>query len=145
MMSDFFNGLFASSGMKALESTWSFTHARHRVIADNIANLGTPGFKSKDLDYDGFQQALGSALAHRESGTDAVEFRGGGQVRTEKGQLSFKPTTREPDNVLFHDGTNASLEQEMSDLAQNAMIHELTTNLLGGRFESLRKAIRGRA
>jgi flagellar basal body rod protein FlgB len=45
--------------------------------------------------------------------------------------------------MLFYDGTNVSIEREMSDLAANAMLHEVTTNLLRGRYDALQKAIRG--
>ena len=36
------------------------------------------------------------------------------------------------------------IEAEMSDLAANAMLHEMTTTLVNGYFGSLRKAISGR-
>lgn len=145
-MADFFNNLFGSGAMQALETTWSFTHAHHRVLAENIANLGTPGYVSKQLDYGDFQKALGEALERRgDDRSRPPEFQGSRQVRSERGRLRFDPQEKPADNVLFHDGTNASLEREMADLAQNAIVHELTTQLLATRFNGLRKAIRGQA
>jgi flagellar basal body rod protein FlgB len=37
-----------------------------------------------------------------------------------------------------------SIEEQMADLAENAMMHETVTTLLRGRFDGLRKAIAGR-
>ncbi len=52
---------------------------------------------------------------------------------------------REPaPNLLFHDGTNARLEELMADTAENSLSYELAMNLLRGRFEGLLRAIRGR-
>lgn len=141
-MSDVFAGLFDGQALAALETTWSFTQAKHRMLAENIANLGTPGYRAKHLDYKAFQNALGEALERREA-DQSPQLRTG-EVRSEGDGLRINPSTR-AENVLFHDGTDASVEQEMSDLAQNAMVHELTTHLLAGQFDSLRKAIRGRS
>jgi flagellar basal body rod protein FlgB len=60
------------------------------------------------------------------------------------GGLRVTPRLRPPDAALLHDGTNLSLEREMSDLAENALAHQAAARLLEGRFEGLRKAIRGR-
>ncbi len=132
--------------MPVLESTWSFLRARHKVIAENVANMSTPDYKAKHLDQKVFQQALGKAVERR--GNDPrkpFEIDGGKQVRSdENGRLITEPVTKPGSNLVFHDGTNMSIEKEMSDLASNAMWHEMTTTLLTGKFESLRKAIRGR-
>ena len=61
----------------------------------------------------------------------------------EQGYLKVTPSETPVQNVLFHDGTNMSLEQEMAELARIGMSHELYTSLLQGRYEGLRKAIRG--
>jgi flagellar basal-body rod protein FlgB len=144
-MSGFFENLTNRGATPALVATMSFTHARHRLIADNVANIQTPGYKARHLDYDAFQQALGKALEAR--GSDparSLHIDDGDQFRTdEAGKLTFSPRTRPGRNAVFHDGTNISVEREMSDLAANAMLHEMTTTLLKGRYDGLRKAIRG--
>ncbi len=145
-MSGWFESLMNRGAMPALTATMSFTHARHRVIAENVANMSTPGYKAKHLDYGQFQQALGEALERR--GDDPrknLEFKGSGQFSTDAaGNLQVTPVEKPGENVLFHDGTNMSIEQEMSDLAANGMLHEMTTQLLRQQYEDLREAIRGR-
>jgi len=145
-MAGLFNNLLNRGVTPMLEATWSFTHARHRVIAENVANMTTPGYKAKHLDLPGFQRSLVKAMKQR--GKDVNKpfvIDGHGQVRTtDDGKLEIKPRKIPGDNALFHDGTNMSIENEMSDLASNAMLHEMTTTMLKGRMEGLRKAIAGR-
>lgn len=142
----FFSNLINQGAVPALVSTAVFTQERHRMIAENIANIGVPGYKTKRLDVAAFQRALGRALDDR--GSDSRKpfvISGSRQVRTNaRGELEVTPSERPPENILFHDGTNLSIERQMADLAQNGMMHETTNALLRNRFDELRKAIRGR-
>ena len=51
--------------LPVLEKALAFTEARHRVLVENIANVDTPGYRTKHLDAAAFQEALGKALARR--------------------------------------------------------------------------------
>ena len=144
-MSVFFSSLINRGATPALVATMSFSEARLRVAAENVANIHTPGYRAKQLDAGLFQHALRKALD--EKGKDARKFldvRAGRQVATQRdGTLEIQPQTRPIDNALFHDGTNLSLEREMAELAETGMMHDLAASLLRGRFEGMRKAIRG--
>ena len=143
-MAGYFENLTNRGATPALVATMSFAHARHKVIAENVANIQTPGYKAKHLDYDAFQQALGKALTMRQGAAKPLNIDDGDQFETDDtGKLVITPKTKPGRNLVFHDGTNVSVEREMSDLAANAMLHEMTTTLLKGRYDSMRKAIRG--
>ena len=131
----------------ALVKMWSFTQARHRMIAENVANWGTPNYTTKRLDARAFQQALGRALDERGGDPNKpLGIRGTKQFRTDdQGRLQVTPTESPTENILFHDRTNMSIERQMADLAENGMMHETVTTLLRGRYDGLRKAIQGRA
>lgn len=143
-LTTFIQGLTNGGATPALEATLSFAHARHRVIADNVANEHTPGYKAKRLDHGMFQKALKKALDSHTRRADPFELPDTDQLRSSRGRLEFRPTADEPQNILFQDGTNFSIEREMSDLAANAMLVEMTSTLLGGYYDGTRKAIRGR-
>jgi len=129
----------------ALVNMLVYTQARHRMIAENVANWQTPGYKTQQLDVQTFQKALRAALDRKGSDPNkpfVVESTE--QFGTEPdGRLRVSPSDTPVQNVLFHDGTNASIERLMSDLADNAMVHEAATTLLKGNYDGLRKAIRG--
>lgn len=128
----------------ALVSTLAFNQVRLKTIAENVANWQTPGYRAKQVDARGFQQALRSALGERGNDVRKPFVIRGDQIRTAAdGRLQVTTSERPPDNVLFHDGTNLSIEREMAELAEAGMAQELTASLLRDKFDGLRKAIRG--
>ena len=130
----------------AVELTARFAEERHKVLAENVANIDTPDYHSKQLDRGAFQTALFDALERAQSsGEKRLDLRGNAQVwTTPGGHLEVKPATKPADNILFHDGRNASLETLMTDVQKNALDYMLATRLLNKRFEGLLTAIRGR-
>lgn len=143
----FFSDLINRGTTPALDATLSFTQANHRVLAENIANIDNPEYQAKHLDPKEFQRTLRSALTARaEQQGKSLEIQGTRQLEQDAdGRITFKPTVEPADNVLFHDGTNARIEKQMSLLAENAMMHQAATELLSSKFDGLLKAIRGRA
>ncbi|MCP4590413.1 MAG: flagellar basal body rod protein FlgB [bacterium] len=141
----FFENLLNRGSTPALVTSMAYTQARHKVIAENIANLNTPGYKAKQLDTQAFQRALGEAFDRRAKDSSQPFAIEGDEFHTdETGALKITPSVSPVDNILFHDGTNISLEREMSDLAENTLMHQMTSTLLQGRIGAVRKAIRGR-
>ena len=130
----------------ALELTARFAEERHKVLAENVANIDTPDYHTRRLEPEAFQTTLKEALQRAEgSGERRLELRGGAQVSTTPtGRLAVRPEVRPADNILFHDGRNASLETLMTDVQQNALDYSLATRLLSKRFQGLMTAIRGR-
>lgn len=137
--------LLHSSTRQALEHTAKFAEERHKTLVENVANIDTPGYATKQVDPRSFQKALRSAL--NEIGDDAAPLTiHSEQARTDStGCLRVTPTTKPPQNTLFHDGTNARLEALMTDTQDNAMSYDLAVTMLRNRFESLLTAIRGRS
>jgi len=59
------SSLFDSSTIPVLEQVVNFTQARHGILAGNIANLDTPGYKTRDLSPVEFQNRLKEAIETR--------------------------------------------------------------------------------
>ncbi len=89
--------------------------ARQRLVAGNLANADTPGYKTRDID---FQFEYMSAASGEPP--DTVEVSG--------------LTTR-------NDGNNVSLDRETRLLAENAMRFNVATNLAKSQVRMLRAAI----
>ncbi len=141
----FVSNITGRGAAPALLATMTFNEARLRTIAENVANASTPGYRAKQLDTKGFQSALRKAFDNRgKNASKPFSIDGGDEVRTDAmGALRVTPSLAPVENVLFHDGTNMSIEKQMSDLAETAMSNELTSTILSGYFSGLRKAIRG--
>lgn len=129
----------------ALEKAMAFTEARNRVLAENIANVTTPGYKAKQLDVAAFQAALKEASQRRAESGGEFKLPSSEQFSTDaQGMLSVTPSEEPAENLLFHDGTNARIERQMASLAENTMMNQTLQSLLRAKFDGLEAAIRGR-
>ncbi len=140
-----FSGLTDQGAAPALVKTLAYAEARLKMIAENVANANTPGYRAKQLDSRAFQASLKEALDSRRSNPSRpFELRRSDEIGTDdRGRLVVTPTRKPVENALFHDGTNSSIERQMSDLAETGMVHDLAARLLLNRMDGLRKAIRG--
>jgi flagellar basal-body rod protein FlgB len=131
--------------LPVLEKLMAYTEARQRVLAENVANIDNPHYRTKQLDAKAFQRSLREAIDRQQAtGSPAFELQAGDDFSVDSdGYLQVSPTERPADNVLFHDDTNTSVEKQMAMMAENGMTHEAATELLRTQFDSLRKAIRG--
>jgi len=140
----FVTDVTSGGAFPVLEKSLAFTEARNRMLATNIANITTPGYRTKQLDVGAFQAALRQAADREAAGgdfkiEDSSEFRTGAS-----GFMEFRPSEEPVENLLFHDGTNARIEQQMAGLAQNAMMSQMAAELLKGYYDGMETAIRGR-
>ena len=133
-MAGFVERLLQDGNAPLLEQTLRFTAARHRLIAENVVNVDTPGYRQRDLSVEKFEEML----------RDRVEERRDHPL----GATSFDDIRAEIENpksgILFHDGNNRSMEQLMSDQAKNALIHNLAIELLRKQFGSMKAALKER-
>ena len=88
---------------------------RHDVLASNLANIDTPGYHTRDLD---FRRALQQAEPSAAAPTHKV--RG----------LTARP-----------DGNNVSLERETLLLAQNQLLFSASVQVMKSEFRQLSSAI----
>ncbi|NOT02167.1 MAG: flagellar basal body rod protein FlgB [Phycisphaerales bacterium] len=141
----FLSDLTNRGATPALIAGLTFIEARHKMIAENVANWQTPGYKTKQLDTGAFEKALRTALDAKGSDPHkTLMLPSTQQFRSEaNGRLTVTPTDLPIEHLQFHDGTNGSIEQMMTDLADNAMAYQAVSTLLKGQFDGIQKAIRG--
>lgn len=97
---------------------------RQQVISHNIANVNTPNFKRLELD---FEEALAGELKRgRGSGRQAEAV-----VRQSHGL------------PMRSDGNNVDIDQEMGQLAKNALLQQTWLQLMGTEMGQLRRAMEG--
>jgi flagellar basal-body rod protein FlgB len=101
---------------------------RQQVIGDNIANVDTPNYHAKTVD---FESALQSALATGNDDT-AVEL-------MEQSWPAFGTT----DAVPTMNGNNVSLANETMNATQALVQYQLVTRAVNDRFGLLKTAIGG--
>ena len=98
-----------------IEQYMNLVSARQKLVASNIANADTPGYKTRDIDFESEFRSL-------------VE---GGEPRTlEVAGLSVK-----------NDGNNVSIDRESRLLAENALRFNMASNLMRAELKMLKSAI----
>ena len=140
--------LFSGKGsLPVLERSIAFTEKRQAVLAQNLANVDTPGYKAKDLDQAGFESLLQDAVEERDS-QHPREFmmKSGRHVSADKdtGNVEFSVFEPDDDSILRHDQNNVTYESELTKIVKNGAAHRAYSKFLKGNFDSLTKAITGR-
>ena len=130
----FVSKMLNQDSQPVLEQMLQFTAARHKVLAENIANIDTPNYRQKDLSVERFQQVMRDRLDKRESApVGSVSF------DDINGEL-----TNPNDGILFHDGNNRSAEQLMSEFAKNALMHNMAVEMLRKQYSMMEMALKER-
>ncbi len=140
--------LFDNSTLPMLEQVVSFTQARHGVLAGNVANLDTPGYRTRDLPVAEFEKQLKQAIEdHREAATQApYQSPGYPTPQAEKSQHAWMAKEmKDYKGMLRHDDNNSSLEEQVTEIAKNHAQHNLALSLMTAQFRLLRAAITERA
>jgi flagellar basal-body rod protein FlgB len=100
--------------------------ARHKLIASNLANVDTPGYRTQDLDF-------------------RAELSRAGSEQNEGGSLDYAsnaPVVRQVHGLIERpDGNNVSVERESLLLAETQMKFGLGVQLLKDQFHQISQAI----
>jgi flagellar basal-body rod protein FlgB len=100
------------------------------LLAANLANADTPGFKAKDVD---FRAALKMASSERLRTTDERHFAFGGMSAD---RVQFRIPTQPS-----VDGNTVEAHIEQGEFMDNAMRYQATVQFLGGKFKKLKEAL----
>ncbi|HXT12491.1 MAG TPA: flagellar basal body rod protein FlgB [Candidatus Angelobacter sp.] len=123
-------GLFNQPCYLAAKKTLDAIAVRQEAIANNIANLETPGYKRIDLSPD-FRAELDRACASGDP----------------KQIASLTPTLAVDTTAVANsqDGNTVNLESEMMQQNQNALVHTLETQMVSGLLMRMKMAITGKS
>ncbi len=102
-----------------LEQYMTLLSVRQKLVASNIANADTPGYKTQDID---FQTELQNAAAGTSPSVQQV-----------------------PGLKLKNDGNNVDLDREARLLSENALRFSVASNLLRSQLKIVKMAIEGGA
>lgn len=116
---------FSGRGTVALEKGLEALALRHRVIANNIANANTPGFRKSEVS---FAQVLSRYLDRSARPGGAGE--------------PFRPMVFQVMGTTQRlDGNNVDIEVEMANLAENTLLYQAVARQLSSKLSYLRMAI----
>ncbi|MGB3724248.1 MAG: flagellar basal body rod protein FlgB [Glaciecola sp.] len=104
------------------------------VIAGNLANANTPGYKARDID---FQKAMKTAQSQTHSGlvrTNEKHMHGNSRIQSE---IDF----RIPNQPDTGDGNTVDTQVERNNFLDTGMRYEAGLTFLTGKFKGMKKAL----
>ncbi|HSH00509.1 MAG TPA: flagellar basal body rod protein FlgB, partial [candidate division Zixibacteria bacterium] len=116
----------------------NLTALRHKLIAGNISNTLTPGYRSKDVDfYNEFRNSLGEGQRLVGAQTHERHLPIG---EAKDGQFKITVDKSGPSNGV----NNVNIDKEVTNLSINQMNYTVAARMIRGKFDHLKKAITGR-
>ena len=112
------DGLFGVHG-----TALALRSQRLSLLASNIANAATPGYKARDIDFDRALALAGRGFSIDEAANDAVAYR-----------VPVEPSL---------DGNTVELSTEQTLFAENAVQYRTTLAFLEGRISTIKRALKG--
>lgn len=112
-----FGDLASSAVYEAMQGLW----AEQQAIANNVANVNTPGYKAEDVNFE-------SSLAQAISAGDPSQM-----------QITTAPSSAPSDQA----GNNVSLSTEMVDEEKAGMQFQTMVDAMNAKFQLLSAAING--
>ena len=138
-----------SNALGVHEQALMLRDQRSTILASNIANTDTPGFKARDFDF-------ASVLRDRMGMGSEEGLAGSGSaprlaLQTSSGRhISNMVSTFSDDELLYRtpaqpslDGNTVDEQLENAAFARNALEHQASFQFLNGKFTGLIKALRG--
>jgi len=109
---------------------------RSEVLAANMANADTPGYKARDFDFNAMlrnelHKPVRLAATHR------------GHIQTDQGLVASTQLGYRVPQQPSLDGNTVEIERELSEFSENAMLYQTSLRFLDGKVKGLRRAIKG--
>lgn len=122
-------GIFGDPVLTVLEKVMNGCTLRNSVIANNIANVNTPGFKRSSVSFE-------SELAGIITDSDLASGSASDELQ------NFQPAAEvDLRTAARYDGNNVNIDQEMAELSKNTIKFTLASELMKKKLGMLRYVI----
>ena len=115
---------------------------RSEILASNIANQDTPGYKAKDIDFKAaMSDAMGSASEFKKS-TLKMTTSNAKHMQNSQNNFSADIMYRNPYQPSLDDNT-VEVGIEKTEFSKNSVYYSANLRFITGKFQGLTKAIKG--
>lgn len=132
-------GIFDSSLLGKLQYAMDISSYKNGVLAQNIANMDTPGYKSKGVD---FNRSMKEIFSSKENialmKTDEKHIDG------KKSSENLFSTEYRNSPSVRNDGNDVNIDLEMYEMSSNGLLYSELSQLTGYQFTKIKNAILGR-
>ncbi len=123
-----------TSLLDALTQSMRWHQQRQDLLAQNVANSDTPGYKGMELKPIDFSDTLAAIAPLQTATSDPAQFSvaGSGAAASGSDQAAFEVTP---------EGNGISLEDEMMKVTSNQMDYQMATSLYTRSLQLIRTAL----
>lgn len=145
--------LLNSTTLPLLKQVAKFAERRQDVLAGNVANMDTPGYRMRDLPVARFQQALETAISRRQPvvspGLVVSELQSPGNPGSTRGltedlfpeSLFSAESPLAQDHITFQDANNRSVEHQFLEMTRNSLMQQFALEVMRSQFDQLQTVI----
>ena len=125
-------GIFGHE-ISELSKVMNYRLFRQGIISSNIANIDTPGYKSREAT---FEEELSSRMQMTTTSGEHIPSSGAGTG------TGFKVTDDQYSRI-GNDSNTVDLDREMMKLNQNQILYDASAQIIESKLTALKDAIRG--
>ncbi len=130
MFGSMFNGLDKIG--RGLDASWT----KNEVISSNIANIDTPGYKKKKVQF-------GDLLNDELSSLSSLKTTNPRHIQVNKYNSGYVNISEDMSTTNMRtDENNVNIDEEMSDLSKNQIYYNVLSQRATGEITKLQNAIR---
>lgn len=129
MFGSMFNGIDKIG--RGLDASWT----KNEVISSNIANIDTPGYKKKKVDF-------GDLLNDEILGTSSLATTNRRHIPGEIKSSTLTISTDMSTTNMRTDENNVNIDEEMSDLSKNQIYYNVLIQRVTGEINKIQNAMR---
>lgn len=131
---------FLNKGLiKDLNVALNVSSLKHKIIAENIANIDTPNYKAKNID---FKKAMQEYFSGRQK--LSLKTTNERHIKGINSGWGFINIEFRNSPSLRNDGNDVNIDLEMYELSANGVLYSELSQLTGYQFTKLKMAITGR-
>ncbi len=112
---------------------------RAEILANNLANSDTPGFKARDINF----QAMLAKESKKHASSNSLDMNATNSAHIVTGSRSNSELQYRNPSQPSIDGNTVDTQIEQTLFTRNAMDYNTSFEFLNGKFKGLKSAIRG--
>lgn len=124
-----------------LQRSLDVSGLRNEVIANNMANVDTPGFKRNEVI---FEDKIRSAMADNKN-YEKLRITNSRHIQIQGESSPIEPEIKTMDDLSYrNDGNNVDIDVETSKMTKNKVFYDALGQSMSSELKLLRVAITGR-
>lgn len=132
------NPLSTNIVTKSLSKSLDIAALKQKITASNLANIDTPGYKAKTMD---FRSALKNAVKNATYSSMGLDMTDNNHLEISNEGLSLS-IEEDNETIPKNDGNNVDLDKEMMEMSETNAVFKVSTRFLIDKIRMIKYTLR---